>query len=83
MRFLQGRFDLLLSRLKTEDLLVTKNEIRSFEFYSQKTSSPYVCFNSIDEYYRPIDQLDEEHFNNVLYSSDSEGIESIFELFRK
>ena len=50
MRFSQGKFDLLLSGLKTEDLFVTKKEIRSLEFYSQKTSYPHECFNSIDDY---------------------------------
>ena len=81
--FLRGSLEYFSSSLKLVDLIITKNELGSLVFFSQKTLYPYESFNSINDYYKPIKMLNKEHFNRLLYSSDSEGIQRSFKKFGK
>ena len=79
MRFSKGSLDFISSSLKLEDLSITK-KLESLEFYSQEISYTYEYFNSIDDYYKPIEQPYKDHIKAFLRSFDSEGIQKIFEI---
>ena len=45
-------------------------------------SYPYEHFNSIDEYYQPIDQLNTEQFNNLLNETDMDVDKRTIEIIK-
>ena len=82
MTFLQRVSKNLSVFLKPEASILTKEEILYSEFYAKNMCFSYKNLNSFDDYQKPIDRLLREHFNKVLFSSNSECIQETFERFK-
>ena len=77
-RFLSESLDELLKNLDEDDFKILKKEFPDkWQFLNKKLAYPYEYFNSIDDYKKPVDNLEKEDFVSKLKNGypDDEEIE--------
>ena len=84
-RFLSESLDKLVKSLDEDDFKILKKEFPDkWQYLNKKLAYPYQCFNSIDDYQKPVDNIKKEDFFSKLKNgySDDEEIERTKEIIK-
>ena len=75
-RFLSDSLDKLVKNLMEEDFVILKEEFPDkWQYLNKKLAYPYEYFNKIDDYMKPVDNLQKEDFLSRLKNKCPEGDE--------
>ena len=59
--------DGLVKSLKEDDFKILRKEfLDKWQYLNKKKAYPYECFNNIDDYKKPVDNLKKEYFFSKL-----------------
>ena len=84
-RFLSESLDKLIKNLDEDDFKILKKKFADkWQNFSKKLAYPYQCFNSINDYQKPVDKLKKEDFFSNLKNDcpDDDEIERTKELIK-
>ena len=84
-RFLSSSLDKLVQNLDENDFKMLKKEFPDkWQYLNKKLAYPYQYFNSIDEYQKPVDNLEKEDFFSKLKNRgpDDDEIERTKEIIK-
>ena len=84
-RFLSESLDKLVKNLDENDFKILKEEFPDkWQYLNKKLAYPYECFNNMNDYKKPVDNLKKEDFFSKLKSDypDDEEIERTKEIIK-
>ena len=84
-RFLSDSLDKLIKNLNEDDFKILKNEFTDkWQYINKKLAHPYDFFNSIDDYKKPVDNINKEDFFSKLRNKcpDDEEIQRTKEFIK-